>query len=98
MKYQYQVGDRVTRVSKGLFNWSEYGPPVDTSGEIVLLHNHNGLPAYGVDWDVEGFSSCHECGGEARSGHGYYVMEDEIWPEYMTEVDMDQFLRLLEVI
>lgn len=60
------------------------------------IRARNGYSSVGVCWDenIRG----HNCGGHCEDGHGWYVYEDSIAPELISDFDVatdDELMSLL---
>ena len=88
MAKEFKVGDRVQLVLRTIV--CPDGLKLCALGTVVHT-SRNGT--YGVDWDEE-FNG-HNCTGHARSGHGWYIRENQIEPldgdieiDYLPDLDL----------
>ena len=94
VQQEYQIGDHVIRISKGVHSWSDDGPRIGATGIVCgTYYYENNQLTYAVDWDekIDG----HDCYGSVKSHNGFWVFPDEI--ELFEELPAIDILEILEV-
>lgn len=82
MSYEYKVGDRVI---------SLYGPETFAKATVCCASGSSYL-GIGIAYDEP--IGVHDCEGHCERGHGYWVSESDLIPEFSKKASEREYIQL----